>query len=197
MRNPYTVLGVAQDASPEEIRARYRALAQQLHPDREDGSEEAFKELGEAFSLLSDAGRRARFDVTGLTSSPKTKTRDLQAEALEQLGKLLNEVLSEADPDERNIQRLMDNQLRDALREAVLQKAKGVKKLARAKRAAARFSGSMSAVSEGLARNMEEGLGKAQDVIDLMERMRSILKEGKYDSPPEATGSVETVFREP
>ncbi len=65
MKDPYAVLGVPIDASPTELKAAYRRLARQRHPDADPGNpwaEEDFKELAAAYDLLSDPGRRAVFD---------------------------------------------------------------------------------------------------------------------------------------
>jgi DnaJ-class molecular chaperone len=64
-RNPYEVLGVKKEASEEEIRAAYRKLAKQHHPDLNPGNKAAearFKEIAVAYDLLSDKEKRARFD---------------------------------------------------------------------------------------------------------------------------------------
>lgn len=66
--NFYEVLGVAEDATPEEIKRSYRRLARQLHPDAnpEDPHGEArFKELAIAYETLSDPERRQRYDLFG------------------------------------------------------------------------------------------------------------------------------------
>lgn len=63
--DPYQLLGVARDATPEAIRAAYRKLARRHHPDVNPGkpaSEERFKAISAAHALLSDPARRARFD---------------------------------------------------------------------------------------------------------------------------------------
>jgi molecular chaperone DnaJ len=67
-RNYYDVLGVARNASQQEIKSAYRKLAVRLHPDRNPGDKEAeerFKEAAEAYSVLSDPEKRARFDRFG------------------------------------------------------------------------------------------------------------------------------------
>jgi len=64
----YQVLGVARDASAEEIKKAYRQLALRHHPDRNPGSkedEEKFKEAAEAYSVLADAEKRSVYDHFG------------------------------------------------------------------------------------------------------------------------------------
>jgi curved DNA-binding protein len=63
----YAILGVARDADQDEIRRAYRKLAREYHPDlnQESDAEDRFKELGEAYEVLSDPDRRARYDRLG------------------------------------------------------------------------------------------------------------------------------------
>jgi molecular chaperone DnaJ len=68
-RDYYEVLGVARDAGEEDIKRSYRKLAMKFHPDRADGdkaqAEGKFKEAAEAYEVLSDAGKRKRYDQFG------------------------------------------------------------------------------------------------------------------------------------
>jgi molecular chaperone DnaJ len=66
-RDYYTVLGVAKNASKEDLKSAYRKLALQYHPDRnkEPDSEEKFKELSEAYAVLSDDEKRKQYDLYG------------------------------------------------------------------------------------------------------------------------------------
>jgi len=67
-RDYYEVLGLSREAAPREIKAAYRRLARRYHPDvnREDpDAEERFKEIGEAYAVLSDPQRRAHYDRFG------------------------------------------------------------------------------------------------------------------------------------
>lgn len=64
-RDYYEVLGVNNDASADEIKKSYRRLAIKYHPDKEGGSEEKFKELNEAYQVLSNPEKRQRYDQFG------------------------------------------------------------------------------------------------------------------------------------
>lgn len=67
-RDYYEVLGVGRSATLEQIKSAYRQLAMKYHPDRNPGDKEAeekFKELAEAYSVLSDPDKRTRYDRFG------------------------------------------------------------------------------------------------------------------------------------
>jgi molecular chaperone DnaJ len=66
-RDYYETLGVNRGASADEIRRAYRNLAKQYHPDvnKDDGAEEHFKEINEAYAVLSDPERRSAYDRFG------------------------------------------------------------------------------------------------------------------------------------
>lgn len=64
-RDYYEVLGVAKDASPDEIKKAFRKAAVQHHPDKEGGDETKFKEINEAYEVLKDAQKRQRYDQFG------------------------------------------------------------------------------------------------------------------------------------
>ncbi len=67
-RDYYEVLGVAREASDSDIKSAYRKLALKHHPDRNPGdkaAEEKFKEAAEAYSVLADTDKRARYDRFG------------------------------------------------------------------------------------------------------------------------------------
>lgn len=64
-RDYYEVLGVAKDASADEIKKAFRKLAVQYHPDKEGGDETKFKEVNEAYEVLKDQQKRQRYDQFG------------------------------------------------------------------------------------------------------------------------------------
>lgn len=61
----YKILGVEKSASDDEIKKAFRKLAHQYHPDKGGGNEEKFKEVNEAYQVLSDKKKRAAFDQFG------------------------------------------------------------------------------------------------------------------------------------
>ena len=80
-QDPYQELGVSRSASAEELRKSYRALAKQLHPDRNAGNkvnEERFKRVTAAFDLLGDVEKRAKFDRGEIDADGREVARGFQ-----------------------------------------------------------------------------------------------------------------------
>jgi len=78
-RDYYEVLGVAKDADQKAIKESFRNLALKYHPDRnkEPGAEERFKEIAEAYAVLSDAKKRAEYDARGFAAVENFSQEDL------------------------------------------------------------------------------------------------------------------------
>jgi molecular chaperone DnaJ len=77
-RDYYEVLGVSRTASKDEIKDAYRKLAMQYHPDRNKASdaEEKFKEISEAYAVLSDDEKRQQYDMLGHAGFDQRYTRE-------------------------------------------------------------------------------------------------------------------------
>jgi len=63
MKDYYKILGVNKDASEDEIKKTFRKLAHTYHPDKSGGDEAKFKEVSEAYAVLSDKNKRAQYDA--------------------------------------------------------------------------------------------------------------------------------------
>lgn len=78
MKDLYGVLGVAKNATPDEVKAAYRRLAKKLHPDLNPGDakvEQQFKEVSQAYGILSDAEKRRRYDAGEIDASGQETMR--------------------------------------------------------------------------------------------------------------------------
>lgn len=64
-KNYYSILGISKGASGDDIKKAYRKLAHQFHPDKQGGDEAKFKELNEAYQVLSDHQKRSQYDQFG------------------------------------------------------------------------------------------------------------------------------------
>src|SRR6185312_13440252 len=90
-RDYYEVLGVKKDASEDDIKKAYRKLARQYHPDRNPGDKQAethFKEVQEAYDVLSDKAKRERYDRFGFPGGGGGQSMDpeMAEELLRQFG---------------------------------------------------------------------------------------------------------------
>jgi len=65
MKNPYEILGVTKDSSKEEIKKKFRELSKKYHPDKNPESEEKYKEITQAYEILSDDEKRNQYDSGG------------------------------------------------------------------------------------------------------------------------------------
>ena len=61
MKDPYKILGLEQSATDEEVKKTYRKLAMEYHPDRNGGDDSRFKEIAEAYEILSDPKKKAQW----------------------------------------------------------------------------------------------------------------------------------------
>src|ERR1700691_6124943 len=68
MKNYYDILGVPKGATKDDIKKAFRKLAHQYHPDKKDCNADKFKEVNEAYSVLSDDSKRQQYDRFGTTA---------------------------------------------------------------------------------------------------------------------------------
>ncbi len=69
MKDYYEILGVPKNASQEDVKKAFRKLASKYHPDKKTGDETKFKEISEAYAILSDERKRSEYDMHGRSYS--------------------------------------------------------------------------------------------------------------------------------
>lgn len=119
--NPYEVLGLNSDATLDEIKKRYRQLAQELHPDR-GGDGDKFSQVNLAYDILNDPIMKRSFDASGTFFFDQT----IYTEAKEQLGHVLWRQVEQCDPDHGDLILYMKNDARAVLKsvESEIEKTK-------------------------------------------------------------------------
>jgi molecular chaperone DnaJ len=98
-RDYYEVLGVARDASADDIKRSYRRLAMKYHPDRNPGDPEAevrFKECAEAYEVLSDREKRAAYDRFGHAGLRGTPGHDFRSMNVEDIFSMFDDIFGGA-----------------------------------------------------------------------------------------------------
>lgn len=102
MKDYYAILGVAKTATKDEIRAAYRKLALECHPDRNPGNKDAesrFRMISEAYDNLSDDQRRRQYDAFGEAPDPVTgATRSYGGNNLDSIFQMMSEVFGSTSP---------------------------------------------------------------------------------------------------
>ena len=112
--NPYKTLNVTEDASFDDIKRSYKSLAQKHHPDK-NGDEETFKQIKEAFEILSDPIRRKQYDETGTTSTEKS----IEEKAIDELANLFFHTIYNYDMNNSNLIDVMKNLIEERNRSLV------------------------------------------------------------------------------
>jgi curved DNA-binding protein CbpA len=101
MADLYEALGVAKDASPEEIKAAHRQAVKRTHPDA-GGAPDAFARVQHAYGILSDQRRRRRYDETGAEQDTKDPEAIIRAMAMSTVAGKLNQLCTTPEVDPRS-----------------------------------------------------------------------------------------------
>lgn len=103
--NLYDILGISKNATFEEIKAKYKSLAQQHHPDK-NGDVELFKKIKHAYEILSDSISREIYDNTGQFANIPS----IRSQALDQLSRLFFNLVPNINADIDDLIQIMRNE---------------------------------------------------------------------------------------
>lgn len=123
--NPYEVLGIPPNATPQQVKAAYRKLSRRWHPDQNPGKDTSakFNEVNAAYRLLSDPERRERFDRTGVADEDAPDNS--LSEALAVLSVAYTETILEGVSTGKNLRRV---NLIAVMKAKIVEKLKPVRK---------------------------------------------------------------------
>jgi curved DNA-binding protein CbpA len=114
MKNLYEVLGVARDATFDDIKRAYRSLAQRHHPDKDGGDNALFQQIQEAYATLSDPEKRAAYDTTGKVPGAPPDDRE---KAIQLIMQTMDVVLDGGNPALQDVLKMTDDLVFHALSE--------------------------------------------------------------------------------
>lgn len=180
MQDHYETLGVARDASPDEIRAAYRRAAKDAHPDREGGSTERMQAVNAAYDVLADAERRQAYDAGDFEGSP-------QAVAKAILRSIFVEAIQENAPDPiKFAETKLDASERGAREKALVMSAAIRRMEKQRKRITAKGARDLyHEILEGAIRSAEDDIRTMEQNIENVALVRTLLR-AEYERGPNA-----------
>jgi DnaJ-class molecular chaperone len=196
--NLYETLYLQKDATAAEIKAAYRSLAQQHHPDK-GGDKAAFQAIQEAYAILSDDERRAEYDLTGQI---RQQGPTLRERAMGVISDIIGEVLDDVDPDFDNVLQKAERIIKDGIANLVKQEAKLTAQRGKVEKAIKRTAakeGKDDIVSHVLVHLLEKVDGPLKETVRnkaMCEMALTILQDHAYtvDLKPEKTAQGASMF---
>lgn len=203
MIDPYEVLGVGKDASSTQIKAKYRSLSKTYHPDKNEGDDTKFKQIKDAYDILSDPERRQRYDKTG-----RTDKNPVTPEAIRNVmeGMIQNvidqETMASEQPlainviDWQDIKLKIITSMKISRRQVVADLKATERKLNIARRLAARFKSKqeqdpVGEIFKAKIENIEGLFRQQQSALELSIAVQEEFEKYEYEVGPNSEGHVE------
>lgn len=179
--NLYHILGLAPDATQSEIRKAYQRLSMQHHPDR-GGDNAKFAAINNAYQVLGDSARRAKYDDTGATE----EADPLRLRAIDHLSRLFYKVLNENEVDYTDLVEVMREHIIDCTRQHEAQIAAAnmaiVKCEKTIKRTKAKEGHILFDIQNNLINQHRQLIKTNEDGISLLEMMTTLIEDVNYNA---------------
>lgn len=204
--NHYETLGVASDATPEDIKRAFRKKSSQHHPDKPGGNAEAMAAVNAAYECLGDPVRRLGYDQTGRDPAKGPTLDDIAEHALQSL---IAQVLEES-PD-GDLVKLLDKHITKSINSIHSDKAANEKRVTRLgkqlDRVVRKSTGRDSLFNRVLQdqiRRAEAEIEEATRLLEVSQRSLEILRDHEDTAPtapapqhhhPSAFGSIDEMLR--
>lgn len=193
-RDLYKLLGVAKDATAQEIKNHYYRLAKRLHPDTGHGDAERFKQVAFAYAILSDPEKRQRYDAG--EDPDGIEVDNSKSRLVQTFQELLVQMLKKKDPKYDNLVEIMRLEVDGAIAAGEEMKTKADKAIATLKEAQERFSGDVEMVQAILSAQiagMEKQKAKFDEEIVMLKTMYDSIKKMKYRVDRREKGGYQTL----
>jgi curved DNA-binding protein CbpA len=186
--NLYETLGVAPEATKDEIKKAYRSKAQQHHPDK-GGDKDVFQQVQLAYDVLSDPARREKYNKTGSTRPGHARDDGIRAEAMQGLTKILAEIIQQTDVDHTDILERARTKVSGHLKEMDAEQAKLIKIKKRHLSAARRTKAKAGEnVAQAMINSVLDVITKALKQVGtnmkILQKMQEILDSHEYEVDP-------------
>lgn len=204
--NHYETLGVASDASPDDIKRAFRKKSSQHHPDKPGGNAEAMAAVNAAYECLGDPVRRVGYDQTGRDPANGPTLDDIAEHALQTL---IAQILEES-PD-GDLVKLLDKHITKSINSIHSDKAANEKRVTRlgkqldrvVRKSAGRTS-LFNRVLQDQIRRAEAEIEEAARLLEVSQRSLEILRDHEDTAPtaqapqrhhPSAFGGIDEMLR--
>lgn len=193
--DPYAILDVPRNASKDTIKRAYRRKAKETHPDANGGEDEAFKQVHEAYRLLTDETRRHQYDASGNWDGGGPSNRDAQTYGM--LAGLLDAAIKEnefsmRDPHRCDLLATMRTLVKRKIGEIEKQKAAPAKQIKVFKQIGWRFDAkdgglcALREIAEARVREAEAHIAHLEGEIAKQEALLAMLDGFTFRVEPQA-----------